>query len=71
MDDPGDGASCPTFADFGEGRLEAEALAALEPPLPEDGLFGVGALLTALEPTEPPEPLDASDSPTADGPAEP
>ena len=30
----------PQLADFGEGRLEAEALAALEPPLPKDGLFG-------------------------------
>lgn len=32
----------PHLGDFGEGRLEAEALAALEPPLPEDGLFGAG-----------------------------
>lgn len=30
----------PQLQDFGEGRLEAQALAALEPPLPEDGLFG-------------------------------
>ena len=40
----------PRLEDFGEGRLEAEALAALEPPLPEDGLFGAGALLAAPEP---------------------
>ena len=40
----------PLLADFGEGRLEAEALAALEPPLPEDGLFGGGALITDPEP---------------------
>jgi segregation and condensation protein B len=36
----------PRLDDFGEGRLEAEALAALEPPLPEDGLFGAGALIS-------------------------
>ena len=42
----------PQLADFGEGRLEAEALAALEPPLPEDGLFGAGARLTDTEPVE-------------------
>ena len=30
-------------------RLEAEALAALEPPLPEDGLFGGGAMITEPE----------------------
>lgn len=29
----------PRLADFGEGGLEAQALAQLEPPLPEDGLF--------------------------------
>ncbi len=40
----------PRLEDFGEGRLEAEALAALEPPLPEDGLFGVHALISAPEP---------------------
>ncbi len=34
----------PQLGDFGEGRLEVEALAALEPPLPEDGLFGEGAM---------------------------
>jgi segregation and condensation protein B len=39
----------PRLEDFGEGRLEAEALAALEPPLPEDGLFGVSALISAPE----------------------
>ena len=40
----------PRLEDFGEGRLEAEALAALEPPLPEDGLFGGQALVAAPEP---------------------
>jgi len=40
----------PRLEDFGEGRLEAEALAALEPPLPEDGLFGVSALISDPEP---------------------
>ena len=39
----------PRLEDFGEGRLEAEALAALEPPLPEDGLFGGGVLINAPE----------------------
>ena len=34
----------PQLEDFGEGRLEAQALSALEPPLPEDGLFGEAAL---------------------------
>ena len=29
----------PQLADFGEGNLEAQALAQLEPPLPEGGLF--------------------------------
>ena len=29
----------PHLADFGEGNLEAQALAQLEPPLPQDGLF--------------------------------
>jgi segregation and condensation protein B len=42
----------PRLDDFGESRLEAEALAALEPPLPEDGLFGPGAVLEA--PAAPP-----------------
>lgn len=42
----------PRLADFGEGRLEAEALAQLEPPLPEDGLFG---RLAALAPEDAPE----------------
>ncbi len=60
----------PHLADFGEGRLEAEALAALEPPLPEDGLFGVGGLITEPESTEPPTPVVASD-PVADEPLEP
>jgi segregation and condensation protein B len=40
----------PRLEDFGEGRLEAVALAALEPPLPEDGLFGVSALMPDPEP---------------------
>ncbi len=61
----------PHLADFGEGRLEAEALAALEPPLPEDGLFGVGALLTESEPSEPPEPDDAAEASQADERVEP
>ena len=39
----------PQLGDFGEGRLEAEALAALEPPLPEDGLFGGGAQITEAD----------------------
>ncbi|OQA32314.1 MAG: hypothetical protein BWY56_02272 [Acidobacteria bacterium ADurb.Bin340] len=42
----------PRLADFGEGKLEADALAQLEPPLPEDGLFGH---LAALEPEDAPE----------------
>lgn len=29
----------PRLADFGEGNLEAQALAQIEPPLPQDGLF--------------------------------
>ena len=29
----------PRLADFGEGNLEAQALAQLEPPMPEGGLF--------------------------------
>jgi segregation and condensation protein B len=62
----------PHLADFGEGRLEAEALAALEPPLPEDGLFGVGALLTtAPEPPAAPESVDDPESQAADEPVEP
>jgi segregation and condensation protein B len=40
----------PQLADFGEGRLEAQALATLEPPLPEDGLFGKGLLEADPEP---------------------
>lgn len=42
----------PQLGDFGEGRLETEALAALEPPLPEDGLFGEGAMEILPESTE-------------------
>ena len=48
----------PRLEDFGEGRLEAEALAALEPPMPEDGLFGEGAMLIELESPEPDESLE-------------
>ncbi|WP_243305274.1 SMC-Scp complex subunit ScpB [Geothrix oryzisoli] len=36
----------PRLDDFGEGRLEAQALAALEPPMPEGGLFGEDAMET-------------------------
>jgi segregation and condensation protein B len=61
----------PHLADFGEGRLEAEALAALEPPLPEDGLFGVGALITDTESPETPEPLDTQEPPPANETSEP
>ena len=39
----------PQLGDFGEGPLEVEALAALEPPLPEDGLFGESAMQTTPE----------------------
>lgn len=39
----------PRLADFGEGNLEAQALAQLEPPLPQDGLFA------GLEPEAPDE----------------
>ena len=46
----------PQLADFGESRMEAEALAALEPPMPEDGLFGGGVLLT-VDPEPVPEEL--------------
>ncbi len=48
----------PQLEDFGEGRLEAEALAALEPPMPEDGLFGEGAMLTELEPPDSADPVE-------------
>lgn len=37
----------PRLADFGEGNLEVQALAQLEPPLPQDGLFA------GIEPEEP------------------
>lgn len=47
----------PRLEDFGEGRLEAQALTALEPPLPEDGLFGEGVLEVAADlPEEGTEP---------------
>jgi segregation and condensation protein B len=48
----------PRLEDFGEGRLEAEALAALEPPMPEDGLFGEHAMITEPEPQAPEEGLE-------------
>jgi segregation and condensation protein B len=51
----------PRLEDFGEGRLEAEALAALEPPLPEDGLFGAGAMITEDEAIPEPEPPDSEE----------
>ena len=53
----------PRLADFGEGRLEAEALAALEPALPEDGLFGAGVLNLEPEPD-----LDLELTPEAEPP---
>lgn len=56
----------PRLEDFGEGRLEAEALAALEPPLPEDGLFGEGAMIMEPEPDFDPDPADKPE-PTPDG----
>lgn len=34
----------PRLEDFGEGKLEAQALASLEPPLPEGGLFDQGEI---------------------------
>jgi len=46
----------PRLTDFGEGNLEAVALAQLEPPLPEDGLFaGIGPDLPELSTAEPKE----------------
>jgi segregation and condensation protein B len=59
----------PQLADFGESKLEAQALAALEPPLPEDGLFGGGEEEAAgaevaeipVAPHEPAEDAPASD----------
>ncbi len=44
----------PQLADFGEGKLEAQALLALEPPMPEDGLFG--AAVESEEDEQPNEP---------------
>jgi segregation and condensation protein B len=64
----------PRLEDFGEGRFEAEALAALEPPLPEDGLFGAGAMITGPEPDlEPdlgiePESAAIPEPPAGEGP---
>lgn len=46
----------PRLSDFGEGRLEADALATLEPPLPEDGLFARGLFEDAGEESVPPGP---------------
>lgn len=61
----------PRLEDFGEGRLEAEALAALEPPLPEDGLFGEGAMITEPELEHDLDPLVDTDpaAPGEDHPA--
>ena len=64
----------PHLADFGEGRLEAEALAALEPALPEDGLFGAGLLNVEpeLEPDldlDPELPTEAEPPPSDGDPA--
>ncbi len=42
----------PRLADFGEGSLETQALAQLEPPLPQDGLFA------GIEPEEYPDSED-------------
>jgi segregation and condensation protein B len=42
----------PRLSDFGEGNLEALALAQLEPPLPKDGLFA------GIEPELPEEDSD-------------
>lgn len=54
----------PQLADFGEGKLEAQALLALEPPMPEDGLFGAAA-----EDSEGPEPVNEAPAPE-EAPAE-
>ncbi len=55
----------PQLQDFGEGKLEALALAALEPALPEDGLFGGAAEEESVEPegleSEGPEVADLTD----------
>lgn len=47
----------PQLSDFGEGKLEAQALMALEPPMPEDGLFGAAADPLAPVAEEGAEPL--------------
>ena len=47
----------PQLSDFGEGKLEAQALMALEPPMPEDGLFGASS--DPLAPVEGPEADEA------------
>lgn len=45
----------PRLADFGEGTLEAKALASLDAPeMPEDGLFGGGPGAPPAEAPEPP-----------------
>jgi segregation and condensation protein B len=50
-------ADLPRLADFGEGNLEALALAQLEPPLPKDGLFaGIEPDFPEPENLETPEP---------------
>ncbi len=51
----------PRLADFGEGKLETDALAQLEPPLPEEGLFGGIAALASEEPTDGAEADGAKD----------
>ena len=61
----------PLLADFGEGRLEAEALAALEPPLPEDGLFGAGGLIPDPELAISPELIDGPEPPASEESPEP
>jgi segregation and condensation protein B len=61
----------PRLEDFGEGRLEAEALAALEPPLPEDGLFGEGAFHIEAESVEGEEAAAETASPDADTSVQP
>ncbi len=49
----------PRLADFGEGTLEATALAQLE-PLPEDSLFDGSHEIEAPEPEPEPEPSDGA-----------
>lgn len=63
----------PQLQDFGEGKLEAQALAALEPPMPEDGLFGAaeeagGEDVASLIPSGMAEPETAAPEPSPDAP---